>query len=95
MANRNKIPVITLDRGAVVGDVVSHIASDNVAGGKMAGDFIAEKLGAGAKSFNLKASRAPQQHVNAEKALNKRLTLINLMCLQANPPTLTVPKGLT
>ncbi|EJS91769.1 D-ribose transporter subunit RbsB [Pasteurella multocida subsp. multocida str. Anand1_cattle] len=35
MANRNKIPVITLDRGAVVGDVVSHIASDNVAGGKM------------------------------------------------------------
>ncbi|WP_139130029.1 substrate-binding domain-containing protein, partial [Escherichia coli] len=34
MANRNKIPVITLDRGAVAGDVVSHIASDNVAGGK-------------------------------------------------------------
>ncbi|EJS90572.1 D-ribose transporter subunit RbsB [Pasteurella multocida subsp. multocida str. Anand1_buffalo] len=53
MANRNKIPVITLDRGAVVGDVVSHIASDNVAGGKMAGDFIAEKLGAGAKVIQL------------------------------------------
>ncbi|HHE3645212.1 TPA: ribose ABC transporter substrate-binding protein RbsB [Pasteurella multocida] len=53
MANRNKIPVITLDRGAVVGDVVSHIASDNVAGGKMAGDFIAEKLGTGAKVIQL------------------------------------------
>ncbi len=53
MANRNKIPVITLDRGAVAGDVVSHIASDNVAGGKMAGDFIAEKLGAGAKIIQL------------------------------------------
>ncbi|MCT8983184.1 ribose ABC transporter substrate-binding protein RbsB [Pasteurella multocida] len=53
MANRNKIPVITLDRGAVAGDVVSHIASDNVAGGKMAGDFIAEKLGAGAKVIQL------------------------------------------
>lgn len=53
MANRNKIPVITLDRGANKGDVVSHIASDNVAGGKMAGDFIAQKLGGGAKVIQL------------------------------------------
>ncbi len=95
MANRNKIPVITLDRGAVAGDVVSHIASDNVAGGKWRAILSLKNLAQGQKSFNLKASRAPQQHVNAEKALNKRLTLINLMCLQANPPTLTVPKGLT
>lgn len=53
MANRNKIPVITLDRGAASGKVVSHIASDNVAGGKMAGDFIAQKLGASAKVIQL------------------------------------------
>lgn len=53
IANRNKIPVITLDRGATKGDVVSHIASDNVAGGKMAGDFIAQKLGAGTKVIQL------------------------------------------
>ena len=53
IANRNKIPVITLDRGAAKGDVVSHIASDNVAGGKMAGDFIAQKLGHGAKVIQL------------------------------------------
>lgn len=53
IANRNKIPVITLDRGALKGDVVSHIASDNVAGGKMAGDFIAQKLGDNAKVIQL------------------------------------------
>ena len=53
IANRNKIPVITLDRGAAKGDIVSHIASDNVAGGKMAGDFIAQKLGNGAKVIQL------------------------------------------
>ncbi|AGQ26316.1 D-ribose transporter subunit RbsB [Mannheimia haemolytica D153] len=53
IANRNKIPVITLDRGAAKGEVVSHIASDNVAGGKMAGDFIAQKLGSGAKLIQL------------------------------------------
>ncbi|OOF85403.1 ribose ABC transporter substrate-binding protein RbsB [Rodentibacter ratti] len=53
IANRNNIPVITLDRGAAKGNVVSHIASDNVAGGKMAGDFIAQKLGSGAKVIQL------------------------------------------
>ena len=53
IANRNKIPVITLDRGAAKGEVVSHIASDNVAGGKLAGDFIAQKRGANAKVIQL------------------------------------------
>ncbi|GAB6108701.1 hypothetical protein JCM19376_26570 [Fusibacter bizertensis] len=44
-ANAASIPVITLDRGANDGDVVTHIASDNVAGGKMAGQFIIDTLG--------------------------------------------------
>ncbi|CAM4494591.1 ribose ABC transporter substrate-binding protein RbsB [Paenibacillus phoenicis] len=44
-ANNANIPVITVDRAANGGTVVSHIASDNVAGGKMAGEFILEKLG--------------------------------------------------
>ncbi|AGK52418.1 ribose ABC transporter substrate-binding protein RbsB [Bacillus sp. 1NLA3E] len=43
-ANSANIPVITVDRSAEGGEVVAHIASDNVAGGKMAGDFILEKL---------------------------------------------------
>jgi ribose transport system substrate-binding protein len=45
LANKAGIPVLTLDRGANVGDVKAHIASDNIAGGKMAGDYIASKLG--------------------------------------------------
>lgn len=53
VANRNHIPVVTLDRGAEKGKVVTHIASDNVAGGKLAGDFIKEKLGKGAKVIQL------------------------------------------
>lgn len=44
-ANAAEIPVITLDRGSNGGEVISHIASDNVAGGKLAGDFIVEQLG--------------------------------------------------
>ncbi|STQ89621.1 ribose ABC transporter substrate-binding protein RbsB [Iodobacter fluviatilis] len=44
-ANAAKIPVITLDRSVNGGEVVSHIASDNVAGGKMAAAFLLEKIG--------------------------------------------------
>lgn len=43
-ANRNKVPVVTLDRASNGGTVVTHIASDNVAGGELAGNFIVEKL---------------------------------------------------
>lgn len=43
-ANDSGVPVITVDRTADGGDVVTHIASDNVAGGEMAGNFIAEQL---------------------------------------------------
>lgn len=43
-ANKANIPVITVDRSADGGKVVAHIASDNVAGGKMAGEFIVEAL---------------------------------------------------
>lgn len=52
-ANAKNIPVITLDRGANAGEVVSHIASDNVAGGKMAGEFIIEQLGGKGKVVEL------------------------------------------
>ncbi|CPR15392.1 ribose ABC transporter substrate-binding protein RbsB [Brenneria goodwinii] len=53
LANQAKIPVITLDRVASSGEVVSHVASDNAFGGKVAGDFIAKKVGEGAKIIQL------------------------------------------
>ncbi|CCP05103.1 ribose ABC transporter substrate-binding protein RbsB [Erwinia amylovora] len=53
MANQANIPVITLDRVATQGKVVSHVASDNRAGGKLAGDYIAQKAGEGAKIIEL------------------------------------------
>lgn len=53
VANQKKLPVITLDRAANKGQVVAHIASDNISGGEMAGNYIAEKLGKGAKIIQL------------------------------------------
>lgn len=41
-ANEAGIPVITVDRSADSGEVVAHVASDNVLGGKMAGEFLKE-----------------------------------------------------
>ncbi|HPZ74969.1 MAG TPA: D-ribose ABC transporter substrate-binding protein, partial [Candidatus Pacearchaeota archaeon] len=52
-ANVAKIPVITVDRGASGGKVLLHIASDNVAGGRLAGEYIAEKLGGKGKVIEL------------------------------------------
>lgn len=43
-ANAANIPVITVDRGASGGEVVAHVASDNVAGGRMAGELIVELI---------------------------------------------------
>ncbi|MEG1523743.1 MAG: substrate-binding domain-containing protein [Clostridia bacterium] len=45
LANAANIPVITVDRVANGGAVVSHVASDNVFGGKLAGEYIVELLG--------------------------------------------------
>lgn len=44
IANNNDLPVITVDRAANGGKVLSHVASDNIAGGKMAADFLMDKL---------------------------------------------------
>ena len=45
IANNEKLPIMTVDRVANGGKVISHIASDNVAGGVMASEFLINKLG--------------------------------------------------
>jgi len=52
-ANDAGIPVFTVDRGANGGTVVSHIASDNVAGGKMAAEFLCKAIGGKGKVVEL------------------------------------------
>ena len=44
-ANNAGIPVFTADIAAQSGRVVSHVASDNLAGGRLAADFIARAIG--------------------------------------------------
>ncbi|MCY7759471.1 ribose ABC transporter substrate-binding protein RbsB [Bacillus inaquosorum] len=52
-ANSVGVPVVTIDRSAEQGKVETLVASDNVKGGEMAAEFIADKLGKGAKVAEL------------------------------------------
>lgn len=69
LANQAKIPVITLDRVASSGEVVSHVASDNAFGGKVAGDFIAKRRVKAPRSSSWKGLPAPPRRVSAGRAL--------------------------
>ncbi|WHY89597.1 ribose ABC transporter substrate-binding protein RbsB [Neobacillus cucumis] len=52
-ANNIGIPVITLDRSADKGKVAALVASDNIKGGEMAGNYIVKELGEKAKVAEL------------------------------------------
>jgi ribose transport system substrate-binding protein len=44
-ANQADIPVVTVDRASEGGEIAAHIASDNVQGGRMAGEYLFEQIG--------------------------------------------------
>lgn len=48
-ANKAGIPVITVDRSSEGGEVLAHVASDNVAGGVLAGEYLLQIVDEGAK----------------------------------------------
>ncbi len=52
-ANEAGIPVIAVDRGVDGGELEAYVASDNIAGGKMAGEYIIEQLGGAGKVVEL------------------------------------------
>lgn len=93
-ANKAGIPVITLDRTASKGEVVSHIASDNVAGGKMAGNFIFEKLGASAKVIQLQGIVGTSASRERGEGFTQSMQEHNLTLLTAQPADFDRAKGM-
>ncbi|MGL4392796.1 MAG: ribose ABC transporter substrate-binding protein RbsB [Fusobacteriaceae bacterium] len=79
-ANKAKIPVVTLDRGANSGTVVSHIASDNVAGGKLAGEFLIKSLNGKGKVVELEGipgtTAARDRGKGFEDAIKGKLVIV-------------------
>ncbi|GIU20951.1 MULTISPECIES: ribose ABC transporter substrate-binding protein RbsB [unclassified Shewanella] len=93
-ANRANIPVLTLDRTAERGDIVSHIASDNIAGGELAGQFIAQKLGQNAKVIQLEGIAGTSAARERGEGFNNAVTANNLEMLSSQPADFDRSKGL-
>ncbi|MCG9555814.1 ribose ABC transporter substrate-binding protein RbsB [Vibrio sp. Isolate31] len=94
IANRSNIPVLTLDRGASNGDVVSHIASDNVIGGEMAGHYIIEKVGEKAKVIQLEGIAGTSAARERGEGFTNAVNGSNLELLASQPADFDRTKGL-
>lgn len=80
-ANSANIPVITLDRSSDGGTVLSYIASNNVAGGEMAAEFILEEIGEDGKVVQLEgvpgASATNERGEGFETIANQSLEIVD------------------
>ncbi|MGL4711594.1 MAG: ribose ABC transporter substrate-binding protein RbsB [Shewanella sp.] len=94
LANNSNIPLMTLDRGANHGNVVSHIASDNVAGGKLAAEFIAQRLGADAKVIQLEGIAGTSAARERGKGFSQGAVEHKLTILASQPADFDRTKGL-
>lgn len=94
LANKANIPVITLDRAANAGKVVSRIASNNVLGGKMAGDFIAKKLGDNVKVIELQGIAGTSAARERGEGFNQAVTVHNFNVLASQPADFDRTRGL-
>ncbi|EMP4351111.1 ribose ABC transporter substrate-binding protein RbsB [Proteus mirabilis] len=94
MANKAKIPVVTLDRVANKGEVVSHVASDNHLGGKMAGDYIAEKVGNDAKVIQLEGIAGTSASRERGEGFKQAVDAHKLNILASQPADFDRTKGL-
>ena len=72
-ANEAGIPVITVDRSSNGGEVLSYIASDNIAGGKMAGEYIVELLGGNGNVVELEGIAGTNAAVERGEGFNSAL----------------------
>ncbi|PKH23510.1 ribose ABC transporter substrate-binding protein RbsB [Enterobacterales bacterium CwR94] len=94
LANQANIPVITLDRVASAGTVVSHVASDNRFGGKMAGDFIARKVGENAKVIELQGIAGTSAARERGEGFQQAVTAHKIQVLASQPADFDRTKGL-
>lgn len=80
-ANSAGIPVIMVDRATDAGEFVTLVASDNVAGGEMAGQYIVDTVGENAKVLQLEgvpgASATNERGQGFENVATESLDLVD------------------
>ncbi|QIB70149.1 ribose ABC transporter substrate-binding protein RbsB [Aminipila butyrica] len=94
-ANEAGIPVITLDRSAETGDVVCHIASDNVAGGKLAGEFIVKELNGAGKVVELEGVPGASAAIDRGTGFNEAIAESDLEVVAKQTANFNRAEGLS
>ena len=69
-ANKAGIPVFTVDRSAKQGEVVAHIASDNVAGGMLAAEFLVKQINGKGNVVELEGIAGSSAAIDRGKGFN-------------------------
>lgn len=95
IANNLGTPVITLDRMSNAGDVVTHIASDNVAGGVMAAKYIIEQLGGEGNVVELEGTAGSSATRDRGAGFNKGIKDANFNVVAKQTADFDRTKGLS
>jgi ribose transport system substrate-binding protein len=94
-AQRANIPVITLDRGVDGAEVASHIASDNIAGGKMAADFLAKQLGGKGNIIELQGVAGTSAARERGKGFDDEIATTGMKVVAQQPANFDRAQGLS
>lgn len=94
-ANDADIPVITLDRSANSGKVLTHIASDNVAGGKMAGEYIIDQLGGSGNVVELEGIPGASAAVERGEGFNEAIAATDIEVIARQTANFDRAEGLS
>jgi ribose-binding protein len=94
-AQRANIPVITLDRGVDGAEVASHIASDNIAGGKMAADFLSKQLGGKGNIIELQGVAGTSAARERGKGFDDEIATTGMKVVAQQPANFDRAQGLS
>ncbi len=95
IANNANLPVMTVDRVANGGKVISHIASDNIAGGDMAAKFLIDKLGNKGNIVELEGIAGSSATRDRGKGFDDGVADSNLKIISKQSADFDRTKGLT
>lgn len=95
IANNANLPVMTVDRVANGGTVISHIASDNIAGGDMAAKFLIDKLGNKGNIVELEGIAGSSATRDRGKGFDDGVADSNLKIISKQSADFDRTKGLT
>lgn len=73
-ANSRNIPVVTVDRSSAGGDVASHVASDNVEGGRLICEWLGKNTGGNAQLAVLQGISGTSPELDRDKGCKEALS---------------------